>query len=487
MAVLQALISLIGRSAGKILNAVFGWAVRALFGSTSGAEQTLLTGLVAGAAVWPLLLGGIAFPRVAAFALAFVPIPDTTPDWIIRAVWIALALAVPVVLGVVLAAKQPPDAPRESFAMRAARGFPLTLGIAIAFWISFVAVPLQRVATLVRRHEDAYVPLVTTRDAYGETAERVCKVLGQAGYALAPREPSWWVRAPMTALRKLGGAAMRGYVPERLAHFTGPALAVTLHPSSLLLRGEPDATVVAHGLVAESLAAGEALQTTDPDAQRLEREITRVWRTLDEHPAHVGSALLASRVNDIARDLTDTSIAYDDWQILYRQLLQLDRALRGEPQLLAYNRTDGTGETSMAQAARPYAGERTPAAAAAQLSTGDLLREITSKASLLALKEVELARAELKEHVDSQLAMAKSLAIAAVFGLAAFVLLLVAGVFALTQFFEGWLAALIVAGACLLVAGLTGWLGWRKRLTRPLARTRRTLKEDLRWAKEAVA
>jgi len=35
MAILQALLTLISRSAGKILNAVFGWAVRALFGQPS--------------------------------------------------------------------------------------------------------------------------------------------------------------------------------------------------------------------------------------------------------------------------------------------------------------------------------------------------------------------------------------------------------------------------------------------------------------------
>lgn len=124
---------------------------------------------------------------------------------------------------------------------------------------------------------------------------------------------------------------------------------------------------------------------------------------------------------------------------------------------------------------------------AADLPTGHLLREITAKAGLLAQKEIELARTELKEHVDSQLAMAKSLAVAAVFGLASFQLLLVAGVFALTRFFEGWLAALLVAGVCLAIAAITGAIGWRKRLTQALPRTRRTLKADLEWAKEAVA
>ena len=41
------------------------------------------------------------------------------------------------------------------------------------------------------------------------------------------------------------------------------------------------------------------------------------------------------RAREIARDLTELSVAYDDWQIVYRQILQLERAVRGEPQILA--------------------------------------------------------------------------------------------------------------------------------------------------------
>ena len=58
MAILQALISYLSRSAGKALNAIFGWAVVALFGQTSQKEQTVLSAVVAAAAAWPLLLLG---------------------------------------------------------------------------------------------------------------------------------------------------------------------------------------------------------------------------------------------------------------------------------------------------------------------------------------------------------------------------------------------------------------------------------------------
>lgn len=75
MAILQAVLALIGRSLGRITSAIFGWAVVALFGQTSPTERTLLSAVVGAAALWPVLLFGVAVPKVAAFVLAFAHLP----------------------------------------------------------------------------------------------------------------------------------------------------------------------------------------------------------------------------------------------------------------------------------------------------------------------------------------------------------------------------------------------------------------------------
>jgi hypothetical protein len=487
MALLQALLALVGRSAGKILNAIFGWAVRALFGARRGAEATWLTVLVAAAALWPLLVVGALAPRAAAFALAFLPVPESVPIWVLRAVWIALVLLVPLALGLALAAKQPADAPREPFGLRAVRGVPVTLAVALAFWMSFVSVPLRRLASMARRLEESHVPLITTGDAYADAADEIARVLDEQGFGVRRTRPSFWMRAPLDVMRALGGKALRGWVPESLAHFAGPELAATLHPSSLLLRGREDRISLAHGVIVEALAACDAFQTTDPDAQDLERQIRRLWRVLRRHPAHEASAVLSARVDDVARQLTGVRIAYDDWEIVYRQLLQLSRALRGEPPLLGH-RTEGEKVMRGASDTHRTPAQLRSASDAAELPTGALLREIASKATLLAAKEVELARLEMKRDLDAVVASAKSLAVAAVCAICALNLLLVAGVLAAAaQGVEGWIAAAVAAAAMLAIAALAALIGWRKRPLRPLERTRRSLKEDIRWATEAAA
>jgi|SRR5215468_4623841 len=105
MAIIQGLLALLSRSLGSILSALFGWAVGALFGPTERREKIWLSGLVGAAAAWPLLMLGVIWPRVAAFALVFLPIPQWVPTWGIRVVWVALAVVVPFALGLAMAAR----------------------------------------------------------------------------------------------------------------------------------------------------------------------------------------------------------------------------------------------------------------------------------------------------------------------------------------------------------------------------------------------
>lgn len=150
MVLLQAFLSFLGRSAGKILNAIFGWAVIALFGRTSSRQETVLSGVVAMSVLWPLLLVGIAVPKTATFLLAFVPLARSVPDSVVRLVWTGLAILVPMVVGLAVAAKAPPGTEREPFVKRLLRGFPLTVALAAAFAVMFVTVPALRIASVLR-------------------------------------------------------------------------------------------------------------------------------------------------------------------------------------------------------------------------------------------------------------------------------------------------------------------------------------------------
>jgi hypothetical protein len=333
------------------------------------------------------------------------------------------------------------------------------------------------------------VPLVTDGAAYPSIAAKIGQTLRGHGFTVRPTDPPWWVTAPSRILRALGGPSFADYVPERLAYLSGPGLEVALYPTSLLLRGAEKDTIRSQGLLVEALSDAPAYQTFHPDAQDIERQVRSVWRALRRNPAaHEGSPWLEQRLQDIARDLQRLPVPYDDWHIAYRQVLQLGRALGGERQLLEQEGDDPNGT-----AHRPSSEEVTMAIdhrAAARvhtLSTRELLRAITDQATLLVRKEVELATTEIKADLTSQVAMAKGLGIASLAVILGLNLLLVSAVIALAPYITPWLGALILGGALVLAGAVVGYASWTRRLSNPLALTRKTLREDVQWAKEQLA
>ena len=128
-----------------------------------------------------------------------------------------------------------------------------------------------------------------------------------------------------------------------------------------------------------------------------------------------------------------------------------------------------------------------PRTALEQLSNRELISHTLENATLLVKKEIELARTELKADLKAEVAMAKGLGVAGLCALFTANLLLVATALALGNVMPEWAAALLVAGAVLVVGSVAGIIGWGKRVKDPLAATRRTLKEDVQWAKERIA
>ena len=174
-------------------------------------------------------------------------------------------------------------------------------------------------------------------------------------------------------------------------------------------------------------------------------------------------------------------VDHDEWQGVHRQALQLGRVLRGERQLLEEN--ESAKEAQMAAVGNDIGNGK----AARALSTRELVVEITGTVALLARKEVELARTEMKADLRSQIAMVTSLGAAALLALLGLDLLLVAGVLALAPWVAPWLSALVGGAALLLVGATIGSIGWARRVGSPLALTRKTIKEDVRWAKERLS
>lgn len=311
-----------------------GWAVAALFGRTTRRGRALFPVITGAAIAWPLLLIGIVIPKPLVQMVALIPVPDWVPSMDVRFVWMGLALLIPLAVGATVTWIVGPQ-PGQGYLARVLRGFPLTVGLAAAFACIFLSVPLLRLVSLFRRESSAEIPLIMNGPAYADVAIKVAEVLRRQGFVVRTGRPGWWVTTPIRLLGRMGGRALGSHLPERLEHFETGDLTITLYPSGIVLRGKRERLSWAHGLIAEAVVYTEGLQTSDARAQALEERLRPLWKHHHDGPsAGEASPNLCDELEPLAEELRNLQVDWDDWQILYRQILQLDRVLQGRRQLL---------------------------------------------------------------------------------------------------------------------------------------------------------
>ena len=112
-----------------------------------------------------------------------------------------------------------------------------------------------------------------------------------------------------------------------------------------------------------------------------------------------------------------------------------------------------------------------------------LLGRVRSNVRALIRKQLELPKQEIAEIVKANLNAAKFFAIAAIFGLLVLIALVVFLIALIAIFLPWWLSALIVLLLCGLLAGLFGYLGYKRIELRGPTRSINSLKETVQWAK----
>ena len=128
--------------------------------------------------------------------------------------------------------------------------------------------------------------------------------------------------------------------------------------------------------------------------------------------------------------------------------------------------------------------------AKAERSLATLLADVAGETVELVRQELALARTEAQDKLHQTMSGAAELAIAALFALAGFIILLQAAVYGLEEFgFDPWLAAVIVGGVVLLI-GILLLLKARHDLSAQnlaVNRTTANLRKDLNLVRGHVA
>jgi hypothetical protein len=177
------------------------------------------------------------------------------------------------------------------------------------------------------------------------------RALDDADLSVTQRDAPAVLAVPGRMLASVAGKHFGSLVPQRLKQLTGPGLEVLIHQSDIAISGGKGEVARARAAIASRLTSTAAYRTTSAEAQQIERRLEEIAHD----PTH---AMAAFRWID--EELATTELDADEWEVLYRIRLQVERdLLTGRPVGTAPGSAGDNGPRTapvLAPSARPGAG-----------------------------------------------------------------------------------------------------------------------------------
>jgi hypothetical protein len=328
MTILVSIFGFAGRIAGDLLTSALGWASSLLFGRVPQSHQIFLVLMMAGSFLWILVVLGLLVPSIASVLLAATPHPPFVDQ-----AWLGVALLFGVIflpLAVGLAGYLVPaegERPAGAAVLRETlRGYllaPLISGLLI--FLAGVGITRK---SRSRRHgwSDVHVPIVVKPGGYEQMVLDLQDALASADLPAAAEDAPWVLTMPAWLLTRVADGNVRKLRPDRLVELNRPSLRIGVYPSDIAISGTTRDRTRARAAILSRLATTSAHLTTSAEAQELEDQLAQVagpGGTAGPMPRAGARAAFKA----IDSRLLDLAVPTDEWDILYRLRLQIERDL----------------------------------------------------------------------------------------------------------------------------------------------------------------
>jgi hypothetical protein len=328
MTILVSVFGVAGRFAGDLLTSALGWASSLLFGRVPRSHQIYLVLMMAWSFLWLMVVLGLIVPSVASLALASTPHPPFVDRAMLGIALVAGVLFLP--LGVGLAGYFVPAEGERPGGLAVARD--VLRGYLLAPLISGLLIFLAGVGIVrkvrSRRHgwSDIHVPIVVKPGGYDQMVADLGDALDSAGLELTAGDAPWVLTVPARLLTSVAGSNVRKLRPDRLMEISGKDLRVGLYPSDIAISGAAKERTRARAAILSRLAMSSAHLTTSSEAQGVEDRITKLAQEARSSGGSFASQTRAT-FTEIDQKLLDLLVPTDEWDILYRLRLQIERDL----------------------------------------------------------------------------------------------------------------------------------------------------------------
>jgi hypothetical protein len=193
------------------------------------------------------------------------------------------------------------------------------LAVVLVF-LGIVAVA-RRVRSLAKRWADAHVAIVVREGGYEEMVADLERALDDAGLDVNRRPAPAVMAVPGRMLAAVAGAGVRALVPDQLVQLVGRDLEVALYPSDIAIAGRETNVTRARAAIASRLTGTSAFLTTSAEAQAVEERLERLAKSGRAGPE------ADTELEAIDRILATLEIPFEEWEVLYRMRLQVERDL----------------------------------------------------------------------------------------------------------------------------------------------------------------
>lgn len=493
MAFLSLLLSFVAKKIGSIVQAIFGWSVTALFGRLPGNKHLAVSIALLLSIAWPVFVVGLFFPAVAGWVLAFLPLEAWIGPLALRIVWGALALTAPLLVGGLVHWAAPST--KGSLGRTLLNGYPLALGFFLAFVVTVIAVPLVKLATIVRGLADTHVYVQPREGRYDAVVRELAEACVRAGLTPEITKLPTAMALSTKVLKLFAAGAVSPIVAEEVRRVRAEGVELYLYPSDLLIRGKAENVALVRAMISRTDLDKDAYLVTSERGQCIQDELMRLLDVVAGHERRhekVGG-MAGSRLVAIWHEMNEAKLPFDEWVLLESMARGVERRITTEhygQATMILDREEDELSSKEQEENSPMSTEPAPTSHTAslvdedELSTRMLIVDAIDEVKQLAKLEVELAKSEAMQELEQ----VKRAAIGFGISLAATVLVLCLLAMALVLALGGTaLVALGVAGGFILLGGGGAFIGYRFLPKAPLEKTRRRLENDVNQLKEHMA
>jgi hypothetical protein len=328
MTILISFFGVAGRIAGDLLTTALGWASSLLFGRVPRSHQVLLVLMMAFSFLWLILVLALLLPTVASFLLSATPHPPFVDQQLLGLALLYGVLLVPLLVGLA-GYLVPADGDRPgglAIVRDILRGYALTpLLSGILIFLAGVGI-VRKLRSRSHGWSDIHVAIVLKPGGYDAVVRDLVAALASAGLEVAVRDAPRVLTAPAALLTAVAGENVRKLRPDRLIELGARDLEIGVYPSDIAISGTTRNRTRARAAILSRLTTSAAHLTTSAEAQRIEDAIAKLAASDGATRAKLGAAA-RGHMDEIDEKLVDVAIPTDEWDILYRVRLQVERDL----------------------------------------------------------------------------------------------------------------------------------------------------------------